>query len=180
MNIFATDKSPVVSAKNLPNILVNKMALESAQLLSTAHIVIDGVQIGYRKTHENHPSAVWARESAANYEWLYEHFKALCAEYTFRTGKIHECEVKLMDVLSKPPKNCPHIKRSKPPKCMPEEHKVECVYQSYRNYLTAKFKAWAVRDKPLHVKWDKRGSPSWLPQYHVASTQGRVLVLKRL
>ena len=42
MNIFASDACAIQSARNLPDILVNKMCLESAQLLSTAHIVIDG------------------------------------------------------------------------------------------------------------------------------------------
>lgn len=161
MNIFATDKSPVVSAQNLPDILVNKMTLESAQLLSTAHIVIDGTDTTYKKTHENHPSAVWARSCAANYEWLYSHFNALCDEYSHRTGKVHGC-AKLLSELRKPPRYCQQTKRTLPPKCMPDEHKVDCVYQSYKNYLAAKFKGWAVREKPIHVKWSRRTKPSWL------------------
>ena len=65
---------------------------EYAQLLSTAHRVLDGVElIGlsdsgrkkkfwtlgdsrdytlYKATHIHHPSAVWARQSTMNYYWL--------------------------------------------------------------------------------------------------------------
>lgn len=179
MNIFASDSSAVVSAQNLPDILVNKMVLESAQLLTTAHVVSDGSAMTYKKTHENHPSAIWARATTGNYRWLYRHFKALLDEYRYRTGKTHACS-KLLRELMLAPLGCTKHEYSDPPKCMPDEHKVICVHQSYRNYLAAKYLGWAARDKPIHVKWTRRGSPSWLPQYHVASTQGRVLTLKRL
>lgn len=89
---------------------VVKMILETAQLLSTAHRVIDGTLtevnvyvdgydkvknkkswvlddsrdgIFYRATHINHPSAIWARESVENYNWLAEHLFALSDEYTY-------------------------------------------------------------------------------------------------
>ena len=74
------------------------MILEYAQLLCTAHRVLDGQRMvittdkGRKKTihkHPNpnldnilygagwlqHPSAIWARASKANYEYLYALFK---------------------------------------------------------------------------------------------------------
>lgn len=42
MNIFATNDCPVASAKALPNNLVNKMIVESCQILSTARFELDG------------------------------------------------------------------------------------------------------------------------------------------
>ena len=73
-----------------------KMILEYAQLLSTAHRVLDGVELEgisasgrkrkfwtlgdsrdytlYKATHINHPSAIWVRKSYENYEWLYTMF----------------------------------------------------------------------------------------------------------
>ena len=177
MNIFATDSCPFKSAQALPNILVNKMCLESAQLLSTAHVVIDGKQIAYRKTHENHPSAVWCRASVKNYLWLWQHFSALCSEYQHRTGKVHGC-AKLVDVLVAVPHNMRNHALTVMPKCMPDEHKVDCVYQSYRNYLAAKFAAWQQRDKPIFVSWTKRPAPLWLPQYRTSNAK-KVVMLKR-
>ena len=98
-----------------------KMILETAQLLSTAHRVLDGVEtveqkyvdgslparwrnvkrwklsdnrenLLYSATHINHPSAEWVRQSVANYMWLSNLLVELCKEYTYRYGKVHKCE----------------------------------------------------------------------------------------
>jgi len=91
MNIFITDPSPEQSAIYLDDKRVNKMILESAQMLSTAlrchgH---DGTGI-YKQTHKNHPSNVWARETRSNYLWLLEHFKCLYEQKILRTEKGHK------------------------------------------------------------------------------------------
>lgn len=113
MNIFFLDKSPIVSAKAMTNKHVVKMILETAQLLSTAHHVLDDEFSHdhlYKKTHVNHPSSVWVRESNENYAWAYEHFIALCDEYTQRYNKTHATEIKLKSVLATPPQNIPYKK----------------------------------------------------------------------
>jgi hypothetical protein len=90
MNIFATDIDPVVSAKALDTKRVIKMVLESAQMLCTAlHLNGASHLAQYKKTHANHPSNIWTRETRSNYEWLLAHFKALCDEYTLRCNKVH-------------------------------------------------------------------------------------------
>ena len=90
MNIFATSLCPIESAKFLDDKRTNKMVLESAQLLSSA-LRINGYTGSdvYKISHRNHPSSVWTRKTRGNYNWLLAHFKALCDEYTRRTGKIH-------------------------------------------------------------------------------------------
>jgi hypothetical protein len=124
MNIFYLDNNPVVAAQAMTDKHVVKMILESAQLLCTAHRFLDGepeIQLSangrrltryshptlddvlYKSTHVNHPSGVWVRESKANYLWLYEHFLALCAEYTNRYNKVHATYEKLGQLLSTPP-----------------------------------------------------------------------------
>lgn len=90
MNIFVTDSNPVIAAQNLDDKRVIKMILESAQMLSTA-INEHGGTGPYRTTHKNHPCNIWARATRSNYKWLFEHFEALCAEYTSRYGKTHKC-----------------------------------------------------------------------------------------
>lgn len=133
MNIFWLDKNPVENAKMHHDKHVVKMILEYAQLLSTAHRMIDGYetvekkyvngslparyrntkvwkldderdQLLYKATHVNHPSAIWARESEINYMRLYDLFVATCDEYTYRYGKVHMTDAKLRKVLAKPPK----------------------------------------------------------------------------
>ena len=48
------------------------MILETAQLLCTAHHELGtSIEIPYKATHKNHPSAIWVRDSAENYMWAY-------------------------------------------------------------------------------------------------------------
>jgi hypothetical protein len=90
MNIFVTDNCPKKCAEFLDNSRLRKMCLESCQLLSTA-LRVNGYLKNdiYKISYVNHPSNVWCRTTQGNYKWLLEHFKALCDEYTRRTGKIH-------------------------------------------------------------------------------------------
>jgi hypothetical protein len=90
MNIFCTSDCPIESAKFLDDKRCQKMVLESAQLLSTA-LRVNGYKGDdvYKIAHLNHPSSRWCRATQGNYKWLLEHFRALCDEYTRRTGKIH-------------------------------------------------------------------------------------------
>ncbi len=90
MNIFCTSDCPIQSAKYLDNVRVNKMTLESAQLLSSALRLCGHSGEGiYKISHKNHPSSLWTRATQGNYKWLLEHFRALCDEYNRRTGKTH-------------------------------------------------------------------------------------------
>ena len=136
MNIFYLDKSPKLSAKYHNDKHTIKMILESAQLLCTAHILLDNNDNGllYKATHKNHPSAVWVRQSKQNYLWLYELFVELSKEYTFRYNKVHKTYTKLKDILAVPPSNIPDTDFTEPPLCMPDECKLEDVIESYRNY----------------------------------------------
>ena len=92
MNIFYFDDCPVKSAEAQPDKMLVKMPLETAQMLCTAHRVLDGDDYAdsvglYKEAYKNHPCTVWARQSRGNYEWLYTHFLALGMEYTYRYGK---------------------------------------------------------------------------------------------
>lgn len=127
MNIFFLDESPVLSAQFQCDKHVVKMILETAQMLCTAHRVCDGTRLVSEKTgkplqqynhprwhdvlykcaHINHPSTKWIRGSSGNYQWAYEHFVALCDEYTHRYGKLHESDKKLRHVLEHVPINIP-------------------------------------------------------------------------
>jgi hypothetical protein len=90
MNIFITSNCPIESANFLDDKRVNKMCLETAQLLSSALRLCGYTGEGvYKITHKNHPSNVWCRTTQGNYKWLLEHFRALCDEYNRRTGKTH-------------------------------------------------------------------------------------------
>lgn len=158
MNIFYIHEDPVIAAKAMTNKHVVKMILESAQMLSTAHLILDGIQkVGlsksgrkqlqydhplkdrlYKATHANHPSSVWCRETSANYKWLYDHFMALCNEYTDRYGKVHMTEHKLATLLESIPSNIRNAPITVMPQAMDDVYKVkDNPVAGYRNYYIA-------------------------------------------
>jgi len=176
MNIFYLDHDPKVCAEMHVDKHCVKMILEYAQLLSTAHRILDGTEftgvsktgrkqtrfvlsdsresVLYSATHVNHPSAVWVRKSDANYAWLFRLFGELMDEYTYRYGKTHACE-RLADSLSYRPKNIPKGSFTEPTPAMPDNYKVSGdSISSYKNYY--------LGDKQRMFSWKKRPTPDWI------------------
>lgn len=138
MNIFFIHENPVLSAKAMSNRHIVKMIIESAQLMSTAHYLLDGDSPDlYRPTHKNHPSAVWTRSSAHNYMWLYRHFIALCEEYTERYNRTHLTYTKLHRALRYPPKHIIIKNFTQPPQAMPDIYRQPDSVVAYRLYYSS-------------------------------------------
>ena len=152
MNIFYLDKDPVKAAKMQYNKHVVKMILESAQMLCTAHhcIMVDDADVPYKVAHKNHPSTIWARQSAQNYAWLYYHMLALGAEYTKRYGKKHLSITKCEDKLAILPGGILHTGFEQPPQCMPDEYKDECSIQAYWNYYIGEKHSVANKNEKIY------------------------------
>jgi len=148
MNIFYLSRDPEEAARVQHNKHVVKMILESAQMLSTCHREFgDDREILYKRTHVNHPSAVWVRQSSQHYHWLWRHMMALGEEYTRRYGKNHLTIKKLGRVLFSPPVDLQNNGFTDPPQYMPEEYQREdtvdayqCYYEFKREMLNAKTK----------------------------------------
>jgi hypothetical protein len=183
MNIFYLHHDPKQAAEWMVDKHVVKMILESAQLLSTAHRVLDGRMVIYDKyvdgslppryrkskkwelddfrdnvlykaTHVNHPSAVWVRQSLENYQWLVDHFYALMDEYEYRYGKKHKCWG-FAHVLYSPPYNLRDYDWTPMPSAMADQYKVgDDPIMNYRNY-------YKVAKERMH-KWTKREAPEWI------------------
>lgn len=176
MNIFYLDKDPKCAAQYHCDKHVIKMILESAQLLSTAHRVLDGelghyISLGNRKikqwtlsdwretalyktAHYNHPCAVWVRTNSENYKWLYALFCELCVEYRNRYNKTHLSEEKLADALSYLPDKIPKAAFTDPPQAMdlyPQCKVPGDTVQAYRNYykeIKSEIAEWRYSPKP--------------------------------
>ena len=86
MNIFVLDHDITRCAQAHCDRHVNKMILESVQMLCTA-LNKKGFSTPYRSTHANHPCVLWVGESYDNFQWLCRLALALNAEYRFRYGK---------------------------------------------------------------------------------------------
>jgi len=153
MNIFYLSPNVKECARLHCDKHVVKMILECAQLLSSAHHVLESpiADQVYKKTHMNHPSAVWVRESETHYQYVYQLMLALGEEYTNRYGKTHLTITKMKDVLRKLPPKIPLAGWHVPPQCMPDECKHKDTVVAYMAYYNYKADEWASRNSPM--KW---------------------------
>lgn len=176
MNIFYLDQNPLVCAQQHCDKHVVKMILEYAQLLCTAHRMLDGDEWTdrnkaghrikrwkhpdasmdntlYKATHVNHPSNVWARTNYGNYVWLLSLYNALCTEYTHRYGKVHATQTKLRGIVDRVPDNIPSGSFTQPTQAMPDQYRNVDSIKAYRNYY--------VNEKAGFCVWTKRDAPEW-------------------
>ena len=181
MNIFILSNDPIEAAQMMCDAHVVKMVTESAQMLSTAHRVLDGVKekrasksgkrmldywkVGYnldsilmKPCHVNHPCTQWAMKSNHNYNWLYRHYEALSNEYTYRYGKEHGAFYKnsIHLFLRNTPFNIP-ITDEITPYAIAMKQYPECItesaIESYRKYY--------LIAKQSFAKWTNRTPPLW-------------------
>lgn len=178
MNLFILDENPIKAAQLQCDKHVVKMIIESAQMLSTAHRMLDGYvekrpsksgkriinywvhpkpimeERLYKAVHHNHPCTVWTMQTDGNYHWHYDHFIALLDEYTHRYNKEHST-AKLTETLLQPPRNIPRGKLT--PFALAMKNEPQCIHEgdpvrSYQEYYQTKqdrFKmAWTNRDIP--------------------------------
>lgn len=197
MNIFYLHSDPKVCAQYHVDKHCVKMILETAQLLSTAHRVIDGIetigvspsgrkqkrwvlpdsreQVLYSATHINHPSAIWCRKNESNYAWLHSLMAELCIEYTYRYEKVHKCEqIGLLEALRQIPNNIQHGDFTEPTPAMPEQHKVlGNSIQSYYNYYNGEKRrmfSWKKRYVPPFILHTEIQEPSSNPNTIITAT----------
>ena len=151
MNIFYLDEDLKKSAEYHCDKHIVKMLCEYTQLLSTA-VRESGIDAGYKTTHKNHPSAIWARESLGNWLWLRSLVSHCNDEYRYRYDKI--VNHKSYDMaMSLPVPNLPNLGITKFRLAMPDDVKCENPVEAYRAYY--------VNYKKDIVSWKKRTSPSW-------------------
>lgn len=154
MNLFYLDNDPAKCAQYHVDRHVGKLILEAAQLLCTT-FHLQGIEAPYRKSHVNHPTAKWVRESRENFEWTLHYAGTLGVENHYRTGNWH----KSLSVVAWAQANqhllsFPKSGFTEFALAMPNEFKTSCPIESYRNY-------YREAKKHLH-KWTKRDKPDWI------------------
>jgi hypothetical protein len=184
MNIFTLDNDPKIAAQMHCDKHVVKMIVEAAQMLSTAHRMLDGFQtteartlesgrvktvkvwkhiesdldaVLYQTTHPSHPSNLWTRQTRENYKWHYELFCALCDEYTHRYGKVHATDTKLRSILGQFPiklQDGPLMPFPLAMKSNPECMDANDPVGSYRKFYQTK-------QARFKMKWTNREVPNW-------------------
>lgn len=167
MNIFFLDEDPHSAAAMLCDKHIGKMQLETAQMLSTAcHVHKLAHPRLYKQTHTNHPSSVWARQSAANLRWLSAYVDGMDQEWLRRRrhGRPHasyyvsRIAISLLEDFGLQPGD----KLTPIPLCMPERYwpapelkfvTLPEVVQAYRRYYLA--------EKAAIATWSLGRTPSW-------------------
>jgi len=182
MNIFYLNRDTKICAREHCDKHVVKMIVEYAQLLSTAHRILDGNQYfdkskTGRKIHRwkldqhredklyhavswNHPSAIWVRDSLEHYQWLWNMASELCQEYHHRYGEQNDKKHKSSYVIQKLSFAPDNISRTgifrEPPQAMPEDVKVPgdsiAAYHNYYRVYKKRFATWKNREIPSWYK----------------------------
>lgn len=188
MNIFALDNDPKKAARYHCDKHVVKMVIESAQMLSTAHRLLDGEltiekvtyasgrkgtrktwtipndpigrdDILYRVAHPHHPSTKWTCESAENYRWHYQLFVSLCEEYTHRYGKHHMSDTKLRDILAILPQNINYAAKRRSPFALAMKSEPQCIDQS--DPIGSYRSFYKTKQDKFTMAWTNRRTPKW-------------------
>lgn len=174
MNIFVLDNDPRVAANYMCNKHVVKMIVESCQLMSTAHHVLDGqtitrtakngrkfgtyehVRPGFkflRCTMMNHPCTIWTRSSKQAYYWLWEHTHELLKVYKVRYEKVHAYDDMVQYSLVHAPTKISDCRMPPFAQAMPEQYKNADAVTAYRNYY--------IGEKSRFARWPLGKIPKW-------------------
>lgn len=182
MNIFILDNDPKIAAKYHCDKHVNKMIIESLQILGSTHWYQNGIQqkkqivtLGEssldlwknfpRKVDDqikpygigfmNHPSTKWTRETKKNWEWLISMTHGLLDEYKNRYKKESNSRKTLEWFEKNTP---PPVSSAITPfyQALPEQIQDKDPVHAYRVY----YAGW----KEYFAKW-KNETPPWWKEY---------------
>lgn len=155
MNIFILDRDPVVAAEQCCDAHVCKIILEVAQMMGIAHHLSGtiNVPINFAKTHKNNHVSKWVRETKGNYEWTGKHGMALCQEYEFRYGKIHQYKEKIIWMCNNIPSIIPDGDLTEFTQAVAEDCYDDDPVVAYHVYYK--------KYKKKFAKWKNRPIPDW-------------------
>ena len=162
MNIFGIDTDTTSCATYHTDRHIVKMPLETAQMVSFVYYHKDlwdgevpNLLMNFSAGHDKHPCSLWLRENLVNFLWTCEFGIKLIEEYRFRydSQKHERCKMIFEWSLDNLP-NLPVAEFTPFAKAMPEEYKVDCSIESYRNY-------YRMGKSELH-QWTKRNKPEWI------------------
>lgn len=163
MNIFAISRHPRKCARALDDKRLNKMILETAQILCTVINEQSGSQVTpYRSCHVHHPITKWAYD-IHHQRWLYALGIAYGEEIQYRFGRKHACHLVLEGLTFR----WPYLTMFKPKRDIEFHNGARHrgldldythlpVHRAYREYLKIR---WPMdKRKP---RWTRREEPSW-------------------
>ena len=164
MNIFVLDQNPMKAAIAHCDKHVNKLAVETYQMMGSAlrrHGATDE-QMPLTRTgqplvggYKHHPVTKWVGETRSNFDWAAKYGIELAYEFEHRYGKQHFCFLPLIK-MSELSHLIPEGQITPFVLAMPEQFRQECPVLSYRDYY--------FNDKrhAFQMLWEKgRSEPDW-------------------
>ena len=187
MNIFALSRNPQEAALEMLDKHIVKMPTETCQMLHTNVLYFDYIEhygeeptlAQVKQFHRdinsklmkpamlNHPSTIWARQNPNNTRWLYEHGKALCEEYTYRYGKVHGSQSRILDIAYTIDEDSSWSFATPVTIAMDDKYRLvkdnripdwDFVINSYRHYY--------LQGKWRFAEWRANRMPEWWPKDH--------------
>lgn len=164
MNIFAVSRHPRKCARALDDKRLNKMILETAQILCTVMNQQDGRQsTPYKSSHVNHPITKWAKD-IHHQRWLYALGLAYGEEIMYRFNRKHACLTVIEDLAKRNVylTMCDHrlsidqFYNGARHQTLGLDFTHLRVDRAYRAYLNARWPG--DKRKPV---WTRRSEPSW-------------------
>lgn len=134
------------------------MALETAQILSTALYISGYEDTPYTPSYPKHPCVLWAAESLANWEWLLSYLAELNIEYKRRFLRDTDIQpyrtIAASDCLKVAQSLLPKGSMTDFPNCsgLPDSS----VFEAYKALLRQK---WS--DTRRTARWTNAFPPSW-------------------
>jgi hypothetical protein len=155
MNIFVLDHDIERCARYHCDRHVNKMILESVQILCTA-LNKKGFETPYRSTHAKHPCVLWAEQSYDNFLWLARLAKALNREYRYRYRRDRDhASIAILEQIRS--LRYESVGLTEFAQAMPEQYRMPGdVVSAYRNFYLAEKRPFAT--------WTRRREPDWWVQ----------------
>ncbi len=154
MNIFYLAKDPGTAARRHCDQHVNKMILESAQMLSTVahHYGLKSDNL-YAPTHAKHPCTLWLMDSLTNCNWVYNLVFFLNQErkLRFASTEPHKSFRVVRDaylLLWSNPDKFENLRRPVA-QAMPDECKTDDPVQAYQAYYCLKNSQWTEKGRPM-------------------------------
>ena len=171
MNIFVTSDSPYQSAIVLDTKRVQKMYVESMQMMATALHLTDNHQYlpirvtertPYLPCHQKHPCTLWVVESKYNYFWLWGHANALYSELLARIGPPSTNDVHIRNLL-KTKEGGYHINdvKARTPFKNCSLYKEMDLIEAYQKTMVKK---WCWTDKRM-PRWHGHDKPEWIHKW---------------
>jgi hypothetical protein len=178
MNIFVSDISPVISARNLDDKRVRHMPKECFEIISIAIYLTTKTQIApfiiwgldfrtkpdkFKELFE-HRCCKWAAAKRENIWWLWCHAIALMDEYHHRFNEYHYLKDNYLSIIHYIP-----IANNAPTTFPNASGQLESdIFESYKKCLNIK---WFITDQIQPVVWTNRAKPNWARSPDVSFAQ---------